>query len=364
MQALEAEGTISREADDLPSEQQLGQRRRASAGLHRPELAVLLANAKRSLTDSLLESDLIEDAWLQRELRGYFPAGVLERYGDLLPEHRLRRELVATLVANEVVDVLGPSFVSRLATELGAAPADVVRAYRIARDATGAVGRFAAIDALDPTVERAVEAELVEGAERLVETITRWYLVHGGAGPLEPLIVQAHEGFERLEDFLESRPGEEAEAVTAQLVGQGVPETTAQAHALTRQLAYAPDVIVVAEASGREVEDVLAAFIHLNTKLRFRWILDELDAISASQRVQRWAVHALRDDARQARAHLVSLALAESPGAEPEATVEAFLAQRGAKCEHLAGVVRSLSVDGADLAGLMVAVRELKALAD
>jgi glutamate dehydrogenase len=364
MQVLEAEGTVSREAEALPSEQQLGQRRRANAGLHRPELAVLLANAKRSLTDSLLESDLIEDAWLERDLRGYFPAGVLERYGDLLADHRLRRELVATLVANEVVDVLGSSFVSRLATELGADPADVVRAYRVARDATGAVGRFAAIDALDASVDRLVEAELVEGAEGLVETITRWYLVHGGSGPLEPLIVQAHEGFERLEDALEGNPGEEAEGVTSRLVAQGVPATTAQAHALTRQLAYAPDVIVVAEASGREVEDVLKAFISLNTKLRFRWILDELDAIPASQRVQRWAVHALRDDARQARAHLVSLALAESPKAAPEEAVETFLAGRETKCLHLTGVLRSLSVDGADLAGLMVAVRELKALAD
>jgi glutamate dehydrogenase len=76
---------------------------------------------------------------------------------DLVGEHRLRRELVATLVANEVVDALGPAFVSRIATELGAPLPDVVRAYRIARDVTGAVGRLAAIDALDTGLDRDVE---------------------------------------------------------------------------------------------------------------------------------------------------------------------------------------------------------------
>ena len=364
MEALEREEVMTRAAESLPGEQLLGARRRNGLGLHRPELAVLIANAKRSLTDSLLETDLIEDPWLGRELRAYFPGKVLERFGHLLGEHRLRRELIATLVANEVVDLLGSSFVNRLTTELGHAPAAVVRAYRIARDVTGAVGRFAAIDALDAGVDRAIEAELVEGAERLVDTITRWYLAHGGTGPLEPLITAAHDGFERLEDAMEMAPPEEAREIADRLIAAGVPETTARAHSLIRWLMYAPDVLRVAEQSGREVEEASAAFLLMNARVRFRWLLDELDALPAAQRVHRWAVNALRDDARQARAQLVSLALAESPDVSPEEAVEAFLATREAKWSHLAGVMRSMESGGSDLAGLMVAVRELRALAD
>ena len=364
METLESEGVLTRAAEALPPEQQLGARRRTNLGLHRPELAVLLANAKRSLTDSLLESDLIEDPWLARELSGYFPGKVLEHFGDLLGEHRLRRELIATLVANELVDLLGSSFVNRLTTELGASPAAVVRAYRIARDVTGAVGRFAAVDALDAAVDRTVEAELVGGAERLLDTITRWYLAHGEPGPLEATITAAHDGFERLEDSLEMASPEEAQEVVERLVAAGVPETTARAHSLIRWLMYAPDVLRVAERSGREVEEASEAFLVMNARVRFRWLLDELDALPAAQRVHRWAVNALRDDARRARAELVSLALAESPGSSPADAVEAFLESRDAKCSHLAGVMRSLSASGADLAGLMVAVRELRALAD
>ena len=63
---------------------------------------------------------------------------MVERFGHLLAEHPLRRELVATIDANHVVNALGPTFVSRLVAERGAEPADVVRAYRIAREVTGA----------------------------------------------------------------------------------------------------------------------------------------------------------------------------------------------------------------------------------
>ena len=82
----------------------------------------------------------------------------------------------------EVVDAMGPSFVSRLCTELGVPAAAIVRAYRIARDVTGAVGRLAAIDALDRTLDRDVEVELVDGVERLVEGVTRWYADHAPDG--------------------------------------------------------------------------------------------------------------------------------------------------------------------------------------
>ena len=325
---------------------------------------MLLAHAKRSLTDALMQSPLLDDPWLERDLRAYFPAAVVERFGDLIGEHRLRRELLATLVANEVVDALGPAFVSRLATELGAAPADVVRAYRIARDVIGAVGRLAAIDALDAALEREVEVELVDGVERLVEAVTRWYLQDRPAGSLQELIEGGHEGFDAIEDALEVTGGDALPAVVDRLCAQGVPETLAVAHALSRDLAFAPDVIAVADERDRGLEDVGQAFAHMNELLRYGWLEAELDDLPASQRVQRWAVQALRDDARRARRELVAQALAAAPDEPGPEAVEAFIEANEAKAHHLVAVMRSLSVDGSDLAGLMVVVRELRALVD
>src|SRR3954449_359676 len=58
MLALENEGLLDRNIEFLPSSEEMAERRRASRGLERPELAVLLAYAKRSLTGALLRSEL------------------------------------------------------------------------------------------------------------------------------------------------------------------------------------------------------------------------------------------------------------------------------------------------------------------
>jgi glutamate dehydrogenase len=239
----------------------------------------------------------------------------------------------------------------------------VVRAYRIARDVTGAIGRFAAIDAVESDLDDTVEVELLEGVERLVETVTRWYLQHGATGALREHVEAGHAGFEAIEDVLETAPPERVTAVAERLQQLGVPETLAQAHALAPDLAFAPDVLAVAGECGRELEDVGLAFALLGDRLRFGWLEAELDELPASQRVQRWAVQALRDDARAARRALVAGAFRLSPDATPRAAVDALVERNRERAEHLASVMRSLSVDGAELAGLMVVVRELRAVA-
>ena len=71
----------------------------------------------------------------------------------------------------------GITFVSRMATETGARASEVVRAFRIARDVTGAVERWADVESLDGRIDPGVQNELMTGVDWLVETTSRWYLV-------------------------------------------------------------------------------------------------------------------------------------------------------------------------------------------
>jgi glutamate dehydrogenase len=225
------------------------------------------------------------------------------------------------------------------------------------------VGRFAAIDALEAGLDRGLEVHLVDGVERLVEGVTRWYLQHPPEDGLGPAIEEGHEGFQLLEDVLEEAAPEDVMAVAERFEAQGVPTTIARAHALAPLLVFAPDVIAVAARTGRGIEETGRAFSILGERLRFAWLEAELEELPAAQRTQRWAVQALHDDARRARRELVAIALTEHAG-EPDEAVDAFLEARIERCRHLQSVMRSLSVDGSDLAGLMVAVRELRGLAD
>jgi glutamate dehydrogenase len=369
MAALEAEGLLDRDVEFLPGSDEMTERRRAGRGLERPQLAVLLAYAKRALTGALLRSDLPDDRFLDGALRGYFPRAVVERFDHLLGEHPLRRELVATIVANHVVDALGPTFVSRLMFELDAQPADVVRAYLAARDLVDATGRWEAIEQLDRSVARSAQWELMEGVDRIVEATARWYLRHAEPGfDLREEIEAGREQFETLARVLPTLGTddwrEEREAVAAELVEHGVPEEMARDHAFRRALEHAPDVVAIARLSGRTVEEVGRAFFRLGQALQLAWIEREIESLPVATRMQRWALQAVRDDVLAARRLVAERALRDAPDAGADEAIDDFLKAHENGVSRLAGFTRSLAGEGADLAGLTLAVRQLRALVD
>jgi glutamate dehydrogenase len=367
MVALEEDGMLDRAGEALPSGEELAERRRAGRGMERPELSLLLTYAKRRIKRSLLGSELLEDPWLERDLRSYFPEAVVERFGSKLAEHPLRRELIATINANLVVNALGLVFVSQLVSERGARPAEVVRAYRIAREATGAVADWEAIESLEGQVEPAVQAELMGGVDSLVDAVTRWYLSEGESVDMARAIETGHAGFARLaaaapelgeENALKAR-----EAVAAGLIEAGVPEGLAAAHALRPALVHAPSVIAVADATKRKVEDVARAVVAVGERLPLDDLEAELDAIPATRRMERWALQAVREDARRARREIAERALAEGAGGGPEDAVERFLTGHVEDCRRLGAFMRTLSREGTtDMAGLALAVRQLRSL--
>jgi glutamate dehydrogenase len=369
MVALEEDGMLDRAGEALPSGEELAERRRAGRGMERPELSLLLTYAKRRIKRSLLGSELLEDPWLERDLRSYFPEAVVERFGSKLAEHPLRRELIATINANLVVNALGLVFVSQLVSERGARPAEVVRAYRIAREATGAVADWEAIESLEGQVEPAVQAELMGGVDSLVDAVTRWYLSEGESVDMARAIETGHAGFARLaaaapelgeENALKAR-----EAVAAGLIEAGVPEGLAAAHALRPALVHAPSVIAVADATKRKVEDVARAFVAVGERLPLDDLEAELDAIPATRRMERWALQAVREDARRARREIAERALAEGAGGDPEDAVERFLTGHVEDCRRLGAFMRTLSREGTtDMAGLALAVRQLRSLTE
>src|SRR4029079_12684868 len=96
-----------RALEGLPDRDTLRARRATFLGLTRPELAVLLAYAKMHAARLLGSDAVCEDPYLERILMAYFPPRLLERCGDAVRVHRLRRELIATTLTNRIVDLMG-----------------------------------------------------------------------------------------------------------------------------------------------------------------------------------------------------------------------------------------------------------------
>ena len=154
------------------------------------------------------------------------------------------------------------------------------------------------------------------------------------------------------------------EQTAERLVGLGVPEPLARAHALRPEQRYAPDMVWVAGATGRPIEEVAEVFFEVGAELRLDWMEAELERVPATTRMQRWALQAVREDAAQVRRELAGGVLAETEdAARPPSASQAFLAERADARRRLEAFLRSLSREGEpDLAGLTLAVRQLRSL--
>ena len=117
LNALETEGWLSRSLEFLPTDRQIAERQTNGQGLTGPEFAVLLAYTKTSIIRELSASSLPDDPYLLPELLGYFPTALRERFAADIAQHRLRREIVATCVGNQLVNLSGISFDHRVAEE-------------------------------------------------------------------------------------------------------------------------------------------------------------------------------------------------------------------------------------------------------
>ena len=72
-----------------------------------------------------------------------------------------------------------------------------------------------------------------------------------------------------------------------------------------------------------------------------------------------------REDARRARWDIAERALEGPQGGDPVDALDAFLADHGEECRRLGVFMRTLSREGeTDLAGLALAVRQLRELAE
>ena len=111
---LERDGELNREIEFLPGVEEIADRLAAQGGLFAPELSVLIAYVKIRLFQRVLASTLPDEPFVVNELRTYFPSALRERYSGLMPAHRLAREIVGTVVANEMVNRCGITYAFRL----------------------------------------------------------------------------------------------------------------------------------------------------------------------------------------------------------------------------------------------------------
>src|SRR5690606_25208338 len=123
-----------------------------------------------------------------RELYRYFPPKLVDTFHASVSGHRLRREVIATVLSNAMINRGGPAFVNEITSATSADPGQVAAAYAAARDSFGLPAINAALDGLDAEIPGLVQVQLYAEVESLLVRETLWFLrnesVDDGLGPL------------------------------------------------------------------------------------------------------------------------------------------------------------------------------------
>ena len=176
MQRLERQGRLDRAVETLPSDAALLERQAARQPLTRPELAVLLAYAKIDLEDELIHAPVPGDPYLGQALFAYFPPLMRERFAAEIDQHRLRREIIVTSLANDIVNRGGPTFIVRMIEETGRDPADIAYAFAAVMAVYQVQAMYAGIDALDCEIDGQSQLCLYRRVQDLLRRQTAWFL--------------------------------------------------------------------------------------------------------------------------------------------------------------------------------------------
>ncbi|WP_248797365.1 NAD-glutamate dehydrogenase [Pseudomonas sp. MWU13-2105] len=370
MSDLEGRGKLDRAIEFLPSEEQLVERVAAGQGLTRAELSVLISYSKIDLKAALLESKVPDDEYLTRDMETAFPPMLVSKFADAMRRHRLKREIVSTQIANDLVNHMGITFVQRLKESTGMSPANVAGAYVIVRDIFHLPHWFRQIEALDYKVSAETQLELMDELMRLGRRATRWFL-RSRRNEQDAARDVAHFGPHlaalglKLDELLEGPTREVWQKRYQAYVQAGVPELLARMVAGTTHLYTLLPIIEAADVSGHDAAEVAKAYFAVGSELDLTWYSQQISDLRVSNNWQAQARETFRDDVDwQQRAITISvLKLADAPQ-DMEARVALWLERNASMAERWRSMLVEIrAASGTDYAMYAVANRELMDLA-
>ncbi len=365
IRTLERNGLLKRRLEGLPDDDELTERRNRGQGLYRPELAVLLSYSKLALYPEVVASPVPDEEWLKRELQDYFPQALQKKYGKALDAHRLGREIIATVLTNQVANHMGAPFCHRLAEEQGMGISRVVRAFYEASRIFDAQSLWDEVEALDNKVSAEVQMRMHERIIGLLKHAVNW-LLYDRSGSIRETIERYADGVASLEASLKRSMTavyrEEWDRSVSDMEAQGLPRRAAERMANTKVLGSALDIVRLTQEVGKPLDEVATVYFGVGERFSVPWLLGAIVALKVDSRWQALARATLRDDVYRLHSILTARVLGFN-GSKANARLDAWEKHFPHQVNFALNRIQELKHSNVtDFMGLAVAVRELRKL--
>ena len=367
MRSLERLGRLDRQVEFLPDDEILEERKRDKTGLSRAELAVVMSYAKLWLSDELLDSDLPDDPVLQQDLIDYFPTPLRQKYRNEIAKHKLRREIVATVVTNDLVNRVGATFLTDRIEKTGAGLSDIARAFIVTRDVFGLQEIWDQVEALDNRVPAEMQTTLLQDVNQLINRATLFFLrnvpqpIQIGKS-IETFAVGVNVLSRKLDQVLPNEVTSRVDFRVDRYVAAGIPRSLANRVAYLLLMVSAGDIIRAAGACNLGVEQVARLYFNVGERFGLGWLRYGAERLPADTHWQKLAAESVIEEL-YAHQRGITLRIVNSMNGERDAFA-AWAKENAASMTQTRQMLNELeSAEQVDLSMLAVASRHLSTVA-
>tara|TARA_R110001592_G_scaffold29350_10_gene106678 strand:- start:57554 stop:62380 length:4827 start_codon:yes stop_codon:yes gene_type:complete len=370
---MERNQGLSREIEGLPDQETIEKRLRTGKGLTRPELCILLAYAKISLTKDLLASDIPDNPKMNYWVMDYFPEILGKKYEKEILRHRLKREIVATMMANSLVNRLGPTFLQSRMSKTGATVEEITQAYLIVRDAFGLRHLWDMIEAMDGKVPAQVQLKAMREIEHLTEHGITWFLTRlGRKMDIDADAMEFSAGIKELSDNLGDMVTDDLKVAIKQRedasVRDGIPQDLAHWIAVMPVLSSACDIIRISSEQDTHLKNTARTYFELGERFHLDWLRQKVKFLPHEDHWQSEAANGLMDQLYESQASMTMRILRDVNGKGKKVTdeqsfVDLWVEENGSHFRQLDTLFVDLKRAGTvDLSMLTVAEQRLRSL--
>lgn len=314
MRHLEAEKILNRRLEYLPSDKQITDRIAKNQGLTHPELSILLSYSKLTYKNALLEASSLTEDCYDPLLLGYFPRLIRKRYADEIRKHPLRKEIIATILSNEIANNIGIGFGSRIREETGATIEDIAKAYVVCVEVFGLYDTWRKLEKLDNVVHENDRYDCFQAVSGLLERSISWLLRNQPADfSVSEVIARYKSDTKILRKVISSvMVGQSRRNYLAnkrRFVKYRLPKALAHELVDKTTLASAFDIIEIKSELQTDTEYVAKLFFVLSERLQLHWIRDAISETVVRTHWNHLAILNLRNDLHANQHNLTELVL-------------------------------------------------------
>ena len=368
--ALEKDGKLDRAIEFIPTDEELAERAAAGRDLTRPELSVLVSYAKMVLKESLVTDEITENPYYRQLLVKSFPRPLREKFNDAMDNHPLRKEIIATKLANNIVNDMGLNFMVRMNEETGANEAEIALCYSIASEIFQMRETWISISDLDNKIPSNVQTEMLYQLRRTVRRATRWFLRHRTkAQSIEQAIEIFSPTFadlsENLTKYIVKTESDRIVSAREELTQSGVPTDIAQRIVSLSSLFSVMDLTQIAQNSNRKIDMVSHTYFKLGAQMGLHWFLDQITNQPVSNHWQALARASYREelDWQQRTLSEVVLNSFEGENSDVDGQIEQWMDSQDLLLQRWKQMLTEFKTSQShDFAKFSVALRELMLL--